>query len=213
MSILLQRMSRDSDAVVIERSVQAPEAFAELFDRHWESVYRYCRSRAGDAGEDLAADTFGLAFDRRAGYDLDHTDARPWLLGLATNLIRNHLRASDRGRRALKRLDIEQSEDHADTAMGRAEAALLGPALAQALGGIPEADRDTLLLVAWNDLTYAEVADALGVPLGTVCSRVSRARLRLRVRLNQLGITREAEAQGPGSKPRPEPASGQLSQP
>ena len=85
-------------------------------------------------------------------------------------------------------------EDHADAAMGRAEAALMSPALAQALDGIPEADRDALLLLAWHDLSYAEVAEALDVPLGTVRSRISRARLRLRGRLSQLGVTRDAES-------------------
>ena len=192
MSTRIQHMSMETDAVVIERSLRTPEAFGELFDRHWDSVYRYCRSRAGDAGEDLAAETFKLAFDRRATYDVERADARPWLLGLATNLIRNHLRGCERGRRALQRLDVGPCEDHADAAVGRAEAALLGPALAQALDGIPEADRDALLLMAWHDLSYAEVAEALDVPLGTVRSRISRARLRLRGRLSQLGVTRDA---------------------
>jgi len=198
MSTRIQSFSMETDAVVVERSLRAPEAFGELFDRHWDSVYRYCRSRAGDAGEDLAAETFKLAFDRRASYDVDRADARPWLLGLATNLIRNHLRGCQRGRRALQRLDVGTGEDHADAAMGRAEAALLGPALAQALDGIPEADRDALLLMAWHDLSYAEVAEALDVPLGTVRSRISRARLRLRGRLNQLGVTREAATRPEG---------------
>jgi RNA polymerase sigma factor (sigma-70 family) len=198
MSTRIQRSSVETDAVVIERSLRTPEAFGELFDRHWDSVYRYCRSRTGDAGEDLAAETFRLAFDRRASFDLDRADARPWLLGLATNLIRNHLRGCERGRRALRRLDVGSGEDHADAAMGRAEAALLGPALAQALDGIPEGDRDALLLLAWHDLSYAEVAEALGVPLGTVRSRISRARLRLRGRLSELGVSRRAEANAEG---------------
>ena len=163
MSTWIQSSSMETDAVVIERSLRVPEAFGELFDRHWDAVYRYCRSRTGDAGEDLAAETFRLAFDRRASFDVDRADARPWLLGLATNLIRNHLRGCERGRRATQRLDVGPGEDHADAAMGRAEAALLGPALAQALDGIPEADRDALLLMAWHDLSYAEVAEALDV--------------------------------------------------
>jgi RNA polymerase sigma-70 factor (ECF subfamily) len=203
MSTWIQSSSMETDAVLIERSLRAPEAFGELFDRHWDSIYRYCRSRAGDAGEDLAAETFKLAFDRRTSYDVDRADARPWLLGLATNLIRNHLRGCERGRRAVQRLDVGPGEDHADAAVGRAEAALLGPALAQALDGIPEGDRDALLLMAWHDLSYAEVAEALDVPIGTVRSRISRARLRLRGRLNQLGVMRETAAHsesdtGPG---------------
>ena len=93
-------------------------------------------------------------------------------------------------------------EDHADAAVGRAEAALLGPALAQALDGIPEPDRDALLLMAWHDLSYAEVAEALDVPPGTVRSRISRARLRLRAQLNRLGVTRSGDALGGRRRPR-----------
>jgi RNA polymerase sigma factor (sigma-70 family) len=193
MSTWIQHDPVETDAVVIGRSFRTPRAFGELFDRHWDSVYRYCRSRAGDAGEDLAAETFRLAFDRRGTYELDRTDALPWLLGLATNLIRNHLRGCDRGRRAVGRLGAERCDDLAEIAMGRAEAALLGPALAQALEGIPDADRDALLLMAWNDLSYQEVAEALDVPIGTVRSRISRARLRLRARLSEQGYNRDED--------------------
>jgi RNA polymerase sigma-70 factor (ECF subfamily) len=198
----------ETDADVIALSLESPEAFGEVFDRHWDAVYRYCRSRAGDAGEDLAAETFKVAFDRRAGYDTKRGDARPWLLGMATNLIRNHLRGCRRGRSAVQQLEAGTCEDHADEAIGRAEAALLGPTLAQALNGIPEGDRDALLLMVWNDLSYAEVAEALNVPLGTVRSRISRARLRLRAHLGRLGVTRDAEAPRCVSEADPEPASG-----
>jgi RNA polymerase sigma-70 factor (ECF subfamily) len=198
MSTWVQRDSVDTDAVVIGRSLRTPEVFGEVFDRHWDSVYRYCRSRAGDAGEDLAAETFRLAFDRRGTYELDRADARPWLLGLATNLIRNHLRGCDRGRRAVGRMGADRCDDLAEVAMGRVEAALLGPALAQALDGIPDCDRDALLLMAWNDLSYQEVADALQIPIGTVRSRISRARMRLRARLSELGYSREGHLEDQG---------------
>ena len=191
MSTWVQRDPVEADAVVIGRSFRTPEVFGEVFDRHWDSGYRYCRSRAGDAGEDLAAETFRLAFDRRGTYELDRPDAAPWLLGLATNLVCNHLRGCDRGRRAVERLEVGSSEDHADVAIGRVEAALLGPALAQALDGIPDGDRDALLLMARNDLSYEEVAEALDIPVGTVRSRISRARLRLRARLSERGYSRE----------------------
>ena len=185
-------MPDDSDAAVIARSLADPELFGELFDRHWPAVYRYCRSRAGTEGEDLAAETFQLAFDRRATYELDRPDARPWLLGLATNLIRNHLRSCGRGARALGRLSEGNAfDDPTDTIIERTEAAQLGPVLAQALDGIRSSDRDALLLFAWNDLSYEEVAVALSVPVGTVASRISRARLRLRARLAELGCRPE----------------------
>jgi RNA polymerase sigma factor (sigma-70 family) len=190
MSTAIRRVLVETDAVVIERSLTTPDAFGDVFDRHWDSVYRYCRSRTGAEGEDLAAETFRLAFDRRGAYDLERPDAGPWLFGLATNLIRNHLRRCDRGQRAVARLQTGDRDDLADAAIGRAEAALLGPMLARALDGIPARDRDALLLVAWSDLSYEEVAEALGIPLGTVRSRISRARLRLRARLAEQGYRR-----------------------
>ncbi|HMK92317.1 MAG TPA: RNA polymerase sigma factor [Thermoleophilia bacterium] len=193
MSVWAQSIAMETDAAVVEESRESPAVFGELFDRHWGSVYRYCRSRAGDAGEDLAAETFKLAFDRRASYDTSHADARPWLLGMATNLVRNHLRGRVRAQRAVQRLEVGATEDHAEAAIGRVEATLLGPTLACALAGIPEGDRDALLLMAWNDLTYAEVAEALDIPLGTVRSRISRARLRLRAHLGQAGELPEAQ--------------------
>jgi RNA polymerase sigma factor (sigma-70 family) len=196
-----QLVTMHSDAVFIERSLRHPEAFGEVFDRHWVAVYRYCRSRVGSDGESLAADTFRLALDRRAGYDTQRADALPWLLGLATNLIRNHLRQRSRYERAQERaqgrLDLSPAADHADAAIERAEAELLGPALAAALDGVPAADRDTLLLMAWNDLSYGEVADALDIPVGTVRSRISRARIRLRARLAESGCIRDVSIQHP----------------
>jgi RNA polymerase sigma factor (sigma-70 family) len=187
MSVEVQRVFVDSDAAVIASSLTTPEAFGELFDRHWASVNRYCRSRAGAEGEDLAAETFRLAFDRRGAYELDRADARPWLLGLATNLIRNHLRSRSRGERAVMRLSEPGAvDDPTDRLIERAEATLLGPKVAEALDGIPSRDRDALLLMAWSDLSYEEVAVALDVPAGTVASRISRARLRLRARLAEL---------------------------
>ena len=183
MSIDATHVAIDTDAAVIHRSLRHPESFGELFDRHWDAVYRYCRSRAGSDGEALAAETFRLAFDRRSAYDTGRDDALPWLLGVATNLIRNHLRHRSRGERAAGRLYAGPTADHADATIDRAEAALLGPALTRALDGLSAGDRDALLLMAWNDLSYQEVADALDIPVGTVRSRISRARLRLRARL------------------------------
>ncbi len=179
------RLVIDSDAVVIHRSLKRPEAFGALFDRHWDVVFRYCRSRAGSDGEGLAAETFRLAFDRRQTYDVQRDNALPWLLGLATNLIRNHLRQRSRGLRAADRLDPSPTADHADETIDRAEAALLGPALTEALTGLRSCERDALLLLAWNDLSYEEVAEALDIPIGTVRSRISRARLRLRAQLGE----------------------------
>ncbi|MDO8187864.1 RNA polymerase sigma factor [Conexibacter sp. JD483] len=176
--------STQTDAALVAASLADPAAFAALFDRHWPRIHRFCVSRAGAAGEDVAAETFRVAFDGRAGYDPRQDDAAPWLYGIATNLLRRWFRGSERGRRATARLDRQQQPDLADEALARVEAELLGPALAAALAQVGAADRDALLLHAWADLTYEQIAHATGVPVGTVRSRIHRARTRLQAHLN-----------------------------
>jgi RNA polymerase sigma-70 factor, ECF subfamily len=167
------------DASLIARSVREPAAFAAVFDRHWPGIFRYCASRAGSAGEDLAAETFRVAFDEREKFDTRYADARPWLYGIATNLLRHWFRASAR-----RAPDPPAHEwDFADEALGRVEARALGPDLALALRTVAAADRDALLLHAWAELTYTEIAHATGVPVGTVRSRIHRARTQLRAHL------------------------------
>jgi len=171
------------DRSVIARSLGEPEAFAEIFDCYWPALYAYCSSRAGTVGEDLAAETFRVAFAQRARFDDHGAGARPWLFGIATNLIRNHFRRADRGRRAESRLPGDPDTDTTDDMLGRVEADQLGPSLTDALGALPVNDRDALLLMAWADLRYAEIAAALHIPLGTVRSRIHRARRQLRAHL------------------------------
>jgi RNA polymerase sigma-70 factor (ECF subfamily) len=165
------------DAAAIAASLTDPAAFAAVFDRHWPPLYRFCASRAGAAGEDIAAETFRVAFDERARFDPARGDAGPWLYGIATNLLRRWFR----GRARL--MPGADEHDFADDALGRVEASLLGPELAAALREVAAADRDALLLHAWADLTYTEIAEATGVPVGTVRSRIHRARTRLRLHL------------------------------
>jgi RNA polymerase sigma-70 factor (ECF subfamily) len=169
------------DATLIVASVADPPAFAAVFDRHWTGIHRYCVSRAPSVGEDLAAETFRVAFDRRAKYDDRYADARPWLYGIATNLLRRHFRDSSRTRVPL----ISRAFGFEDDALGRVEAQALGPALAAALNEVASADRDTLLLHVWAELTYTEIAQATGIPVGTVRSRIHRARTLLRTHLEE----------------------------
>ena len=84
------------DATLIAASVSDPPAFAAVFDRHWTGIHRYCVSRAPLVGEDVAAETFRVAFDERARFDPRYADAGPWLYGIATNLLRHHFRRSAR---------------------------------------------------------------------------------------------------------------------
>jgi RNA polymerase sigma-70 factor (ECF subfamily) len=175
-----------SDAELVARSLRDPVAFAAVFDRHWSAIHAFCSSRAGDAGEDLAAEAFRIAFDRRAGYDARYASARPWLYGVATNVLREHFRRAERADRATRRTWALADRTVAEP-LGPLEAAQLGPRLAVALASLDAADRDVLLLAAWAELTYDEIAHATGAPVGTVRSRLHRARTRLRAHLASEG--------------------------
>lgn len=174
------RFNSPTDAELVASSMREPEAFTRLFERHWEALFRFCQSRAGSAGEDIAAETFRVAFDRRRRYDGRYTDARPWLFGIATNLLRDHFRSARREERKLARSATLDMPGHSDAELNELERQLLGPQLSEALQGLPAADRDALLLLAWADLDYEQIAQALDVPLGTVRSRIHRARQRVR---------------------------------
>lgn len=177
-----------SDGELFALSLVDPAAFAGIFDRHWESIRAYCVSRGGSAGEDIAAEVFRIAFDRRGEYDPAHDDAAPWLFGIATNLLRRHFRSGRRGHHALRRLAamVGRGEDRAEEAdIGALEARSLGSELTAALRATPAADREALLLLAWAELDYAEIAAALQIPLGTVRSRIHRARERVRHHLDE----------------------------
>ena len=178
------------DAALIERSWQEPEAFAAIFARHAPGVHRFAARRLG-AGLAGAVGGEGLlgAFRRRAGYDLAYPDARPWLYGIATNVIHRHRHAERRAYQVLARTGTDPVADSAtDDALARVAAGAQRRQLAAALAGLPAADRDTLLLWAWGGLSYSEVARALQIPGGTVRSRLNRARRKLR---RALGTTSE----------------------
>ena len=99
-------MEEVTDARVIARSLDEPAVFAALFDRHYDSVHRYLARRVGpDIAAELASETFTTAFDVRRRYDPGRSDARPWLFGIATNLVRHHRRSEGRRLRAYARLD------------------------------------------------------------------------------------------------------------
>jgi RNA polymerase sigma factor (sigma-70 family) len=163
-----------SDLELVRRSVETPAAFAELYDRHGGRVLRYVARRVGvvDA-EDIAAEVFVRAYGRRASCRGEHGSALPWLLGVANHVIADHRRVEGRRLALLERLaeTTPTSVEH--------EQASLAPQLVRALRRVPAADRDALLLVVWGELSYEEAATALDVPIGTVRSRIARARKRL----------------------------------
>lgn len=181
------------DADVIRCSGQEPERFAVLFRRHAAQIQRYVTRRIGpDAADDVVAEVFLIAFGRRERYDLAQPDARPWLYGIATNLIGRHRRAEVRLYRALARTGIDPvTEAFTDEVDARVSAGADRGRLAAALARLPASHRDALL-VAWGDLSYAEAAAALGVPVGTVRSRLNRARRRLREALGAEGHGEQA---------------------
>ncbi|GAA3002641.1 RNA polymerase sigma factor [Streptosporangium longisporum] len=170
------------DAELIRRSRDDPEQFAALFDRYARPIHHYVARRLStQAADDITAETFLTAFRRRDSYDLARPLARPWLYGIATTLVARHRRDEERFLRALSRTGADPPpEPMADTVISRVAAQGEERRIAKALAGLSRGDRDVLLLVAWGDLSYDEVAQALGVPLGTVRSRLHRARKKAR---------------------------------
>ena len=165
------------DGVAISRSLTVPEAFGAIFDRHFDAIYRYLARRVGrERAEDLASQTFTVAFERRSGFRLDVGDARPWLYGIATKLLANDRRSEQRLLVTLAQLAAEPRTDVAPTSMVvDAEGGVAG-----VLAKLDPAQRDVLFLHVWAGLSYEEIASSLGVALGTVSSRLSRARASLR---------------------------------
>ncbi|WP_370945099.1 RNA polymerase sigma factor [Amycolatopsis sp. cg5] len=160
-------------------------AFGLLFDSHAGQLHRYLSRRVGpETAHDLVAETFLVALRRRTSYQPELGTARSWLYGIATNLLRQHLRTELRGLAATARL-ANASETviagHDGRVSEQVDAQVKASQLAGALGDLNPADRDVLLLVSWAGLEPSEVAEALGLPPGTVRSRLHRIRRRLRV--------------------------------
>jgi RNA polymerase sigma factor (sigma-70 family) len=176
--------SDPSDATLIVASIGEPQAFGRVFDRHAPLVHRYLTSRVGaDDADDLLSEVFLVAFRGRAGYEARFASSVPWLLGIATNVVRHHRRSEGRRWAVLRRLNQEPDgpvdpalDDGAKNLMGRVESEQIEIALSR----IDERYRDVLILHAGFDLTYAEIATTLGLRLGTVRSRISRGRTKLR---------------------------------
>ncbi|MEV6817407.1 RNA polymerase sigma factor [Nocardiopsis dassonvillei] len=175
----------ETDATVIMLSLEEPTRFGEVFRRHAPALHRYAARRLGGPdADDVVAETFHIAFRKRDRYDPAHPDARPWLWRIAANLVRRHHRTETRHYRALARTGVDPVlEGFADRVSARVDAQSVSKSLAAALAGLSARDRDVLLLVAWGDLTYEEVASVLSVPVGTVRSRLHRARKRVRAAL------------------------------
>ena len=168
----------ESDAAVIAASVANPGRFAALWERHLDAVAAYLTRRVGgELAEDLSAEVFVRAFRARSAFRPEHSSARPWLFGIAGNLVVDHRRAERRRLLVLQRIAPHQPAHATPELVG------ISSDLGRCLLALPAADRDALLLVVWGELSYDEAATALGVPIGTVRSRISRARRRLSAEL------------------------------
>lgn len=154
--------------------------FGLLFDAHAGSLHGYLARRIGDqAADDLVSETFLVALQQRHTYDPARAGVRPWLYGIASNLLRRHVRQEVRGWQARARMagtDRVQSESPEVRTTERVTAQQQVRQLAGALAALEPGDRDVLLLTSWGRLTSAEVAQALDIPVGTVYSRLHRVR-------------------------------------
>lgn len=173
-----------TDAELWDRAQGGDEhAFGALFDRYSRTVYNYCFRRTADwsAAEDLTSVVFLETWRRRAEVRLPSGNLLPWLYGVAANVMNNHRRSLRRHRAALTRLGaLPEAPNDAETAAARQEAEHEMRAVLDSIKVLPRRDQEVLSLCVWEGLGYAEAAEALGIPVGTVRSRLARARERLR---------------------------------
>ncbi|WP_042408971.1 RNA polymerase sigma factor [Streptacidiphilus carbonis] len=186
-----------------------PAAFGQIFEEHGRAVYRYAVRVSGDwaTAEDVVSLTFLEAWRLRSRVELDGGSLRPWLLGIATNVLRNTRRAARRHGNAVARLPpLAVVPDFVDELTGRlADAAQIAAAKA-ALQQLRPAEREVFALCVWEGLDHKAVAEALGKPVGTIRSRLSRARKRLR-ELTREQLADTVGAQGGGQR---RPTRGQV---
>ena len=183
-------MSSPSDAEVISHSLDEPEAFGVIYDRHAATALRFLGRRVGaEAAEGLVGELFRIAFERRKTFDTTRASALPWLYGIGANLLLKHRRAEGRRLRASARMVADEVTPRRAGAAAL-DARLLLPRVAEAIEALPDGEREALLLFAWEDLSYQSVAEALELPIGTVRSRLNRARATLRELLEPGGENR-----------------------
>ncbi|MBN9621552.1 MAG: RNA polymerase sigma factor [Actinobacteria bacterium] len=182
-----------TDSELIAASLREPGVFGAIFERHYDAVHGYLQRRLDPArADEIASQTFLIAFDGRRRFDRSRADARPWLFGIATNLAHNHRRHELVELRAMAAMRPEAGAP-VEGVEARVDAERLRGPLARALAELPTEEADVLCLLVWAELGQGEIADALSIPVGTVKSRLSRARGRLR---DALGLQAGAEAVG-----------------
>jgi RNA polymerase sigma factor (sigma-70 family) len=171
-----------SDEALLRASSNGDDrAFASLYERHARKIYNYLFRRLADwsEAEDLTAVVFLEAFRRRADAVLVEGELSPWLYGVATNVLRNRRRAQWRHRRLLAQLAGEPRAPAAPDLLKRVEATEQMRSVLERIRGLPRSQQDVVALCLWSGLSYEEAAAALRVPVGTVRSRLARARASL----------------------------------
>ena len=172
------------DARVIESSFAEPRAFEMIFDRHFDAVHRFAVGRVGtQEAPDVVAETFARAFVRRHRFRMDKPSALPWLFGIAVNVCRERIRRRERSERATTRMATraEMTTEPFESALAnRIDAERLRPDLVAALQTLSDDEYALLMLASETELTYGQMAEMLGVPIGTVRSRLARARQRVK---------------------------------
>jgi RNA polymerase sigma-70 factor (ECF subfamily) len=175
-----------TDAAVISQSLDDPESFTLVIERHATAIFRYLGSRVDrSTSEDLLADVFAAAFQARDRYDTRYDNALPWLLGIATNVIRHHQRSEARRASMVRRVThlhgrSKEVSDEMDAVATTAERHDEMQCVRRALGALSDSHRQVLVFTAGLGMSYEDVAQTLGIRIGTVRSRLSRARRRLR---------------------------------
>lgn len=183
-------MSSRTDAEIVAASHVDPDVFAVAFERHFVTIHGYLTRRLGrDHADDVAAEVFRIAFTNRNQFDTDRGDVRPWLYGIANKLVRQHLRTGERAERVWTRIEPAVSLLDETSLVDRVDAQIVTNTLQDALRQLLPADREALVLHVIEYLTYAEVADVTDTPLGTVKSRIARARHQLKDTLATTGLT------------------------
>jgi RNA polymerase sigma factor (sigma-70 family) len=195
----MKKVVAASDRELWERTVGGDaDSFGLLFERHGRAVYNFAFRRTANwaAAEDAASEVFLVAWRRRAEvvFSGESGSILPWLLGVATNYLRNVRRAQTRGEVALARLGVEAQPDFSDEVVGRLGDEARMAEVLRVVDELPEHERDVLALCAWSGLDYGEAALALSVPVGTVRSRLSRARTHLRELLTGNGHVLDRDA-------------------
>jgi RNA polymerase sigma factor (sigma-70 family) len=175
-------MALDESALWSRSRSGDAEAFGQLFERHAKAIYNYCFRRTGDwsVAEDLVSLVFLEAW-RRRDKELPSGKVLPWLYGIATNVLRNRRRSDRRFAAALGRVPRRQPEpSFANDADDRIDDERQMKRILGVISQLPWHEQNTFVLCAWVGLSYEDVSVALDIPVGTVRSRLSRARRRLR---------------------------------